>query len=201
MDFTRLSLLSQGCHCFHNIVMNFTRLSLVSQHCLCIVFDFTTCHGFHKIGIAFARLSQHCHEFHKVVTGFTTLSLISQHVIDFTRLSLLHNIVFDFTIYKVVIDFTRLSLVSQHSLGFHYVVMDFTMLSQTRTQVQRCRNTDIARNEQVKHVEGQKKVAEKVEPKMLDAKTLQNQTPKTYDFSGHGIAVSLAKRCEKHFCF
>ena len=217
MDFTRLSLVSQHClwfhnmswisqHCheFHKVVTGFTTLSLISQH----VMDFTRfslisqgCHCFHTLW----WLSQGCHWFHK-------LSLISHHVMDFTRLSLIsqgchwfHNIVCALSLisqhclwlHNVVIDFTRWSLVSQHCLGFQDVVMDFTMLSQTRTQVQRCRNTDIARNEQVKHVEGQKMVAEKVEPKMLNAKTLQIRPPKFNIFRD----MELQFRWRKAFLF
>lgn len=52
--------------------------------------------------------------------------------------------------HQVVIDFTTC-----HWL--HKIVVDFTMLSRNFTQVQRCRNKDIARTQQVKHVEGQQK--------------------------------------------
>ena len=52
--------------------------------------------------------------------------------------------------HQVVIDFTTCH-------WFHKIVVDFTMLSRNFTQVQRCRNKDIARTQQVKHVEGQQK--------------------------------------------
>ena len=92
--------------------------------------------------------------------------------------------------HQVVIDFTTC-----HWL--HKIVVDFTMLSRNFTQVQRCRNKDIARTK------ANKKVAEKVEPKMQKktqrtaTETSQNQTPNIYDcFGDMELQFRWRKTCD-----